>query len=935
MVNKRSSRPSQASSFIFSRLTRTLVVLLALVACAHVSARAATVTVPAGGSLQAAIDAAQPGDTILLQSGATYTGPFTLRNKQGTNTDADWITIRTDAPDSQLPAPGTRMTPAYSPVLAKLLSHGLAEAAVQTEPGAHHYRFVAVEFGRTSPDAIVYDLIKLGDGSPAQNTAASVPHHFQFDRCYIHGDTGDLKRGISLQSGSTDITNSYVSEFHVRGQEAQAIAGWNGPGPYNIVNNYLEGAGENIIFGGAMASVPLQTPSDIRIVRNHLRKPPEWRGVWTVKNLLELKHARRVTIDGNLMEGNWPDAQSGFSILFTPRPNDSGAWAVVEDVAFTNNIVRHISAGLNFLGEDYAYQPAPTENRMRRVRVYNNLFEDVGGQWGGNGAFAQILTGSDAVTIDHNTVLQTGSMILLDGPPSTNVRITNNVARHNDYGVFGSGVGYGNSALTQYLPGGVFTSNAVAKEFNAPWNADLVYPAGNFFPATMNDVGFADLANGDYRLAASSPYKHAATDGADLGCDVDAIKAAMGVAPSPTPTPTPNATPTPSPTPTATPTPSPTPTPNPTPAPGGSLALVTQAQTLAAALSGDPSSGAQQIAPLVAAVEQAYAVFTTESGRYASAAQVDTSLRAALYFARASLALATAEGASGGVQSRLQVASSQLALARDLMGGSAVGENVSGANPASVTRTNIIGVAATASAASLAPALAPESLGFITGDPAQSPLALDTAVAKFDAARPPFELDGVSVTVAGRAAQILSVSPSRVGFVVPAGLPAGDAEVIVTLQQGYVSRGTVTISQVAPGIFTSDGSGAGGALVLNAADYSSGSFDVWTQRNFSTDKHTRLMIFATGLRGAANTSASNDVAGAGANLAESVVVEARLQNNLVYQLPVEYAGAAQTGAAGVDQINVILPSFLMQAGQVDLTITVNGQRSNTASITVR
>ncbi|MFN2598015.1 MAG: hypothetical protein ABR563_12615, partial [Pyrinomonadaceae bacterium] len=781
MVNTRSFRPSQASSFRLSRLTRTLVVLFALLACAHGAARAATITVPAGASLQAVLDAAQPGDTILLDAGASYVGPFTLRNKQGTNTDADWITIRTNAPDSQLPAAGVRVTPDYAPVLAKLLSPGHAEAAVQTEPGAHHYRFVAVEFARTSPDSIVYDLVKLGDGSPAQNTAASVPHHFQLDRCYVHGDTGDLKRGISLQSGSTDITNSYVSEFHVHGQEAQAVAGWNGPGPYNIINNYLEGAGENVIFGGAMACVPNQTPTDIRILRNYLRKPPEWRGVWTVKNLLELKHARRVTIDGNVMEGNWPDAQSGFSILFTPRPNDSGAWAVVEDVTFTNNVVRHISAGLNFLGEDYLYQPAPTENRLRRVRVYNNLFEDVGGQWGGNGAFAQILTGSDTVTIDHNTVLQTGSMILLDGDPSTNVRIANNIARHNDYGVFGSGAGYGNTALTKYLPGGVFTSNAVAKEFNAPWNTELVYPAGNFFPATLNDAGFVNFAGGDYHLASSSPYKHAATDGTDLGCDVDAINAAMGIAPSPTPTPTPTATPTPSPTPT------PNPTPTPTPGSPVSLTLVAQAQTLAASLSNDPSSGAQQISPLVASVEQAYTVFTGESSRFASAAQIDTSLRAALYFARASSALASAEGASGGVQSRLQIVSVQLALTRDLMSGNASGETVAGANPASVTRTNVIGAAATASSASLAPALAPESLGVITGDPDQSPLALQTAVATFDDAnRPPFELAGVSVTVGGRAAQILSVSPSRVGFVAPAGLPAGDAEVIVTLQQGYV-----------------------------------------------------------------------------------------------------------------------------------------------------
>ena len=58
-----------------------------------------TITVSAGGDLQAALNAAQPGDVITLQAGATFTGPFTLPNKAGTG----WITVRTSAPDSSLP----------------------------------------------------------------------------------------------------------------------------------------------------------------------------------------------------------------------------------------------------------------------------------------------------------------------------------------------------------------------------------------------------------------------------------------------------------------------------------------------------------------------------------------------------------------------------------------------------------------------------------------------------------------------------------------------------------------------------------------------------------------------------------------------------------------------------------------------------------------
>ncbi|MBA3716416.1 MAG: hypothetical protein H0W76_28845, partial [Pyrinomonadaceae bacterium] len=68
-----------------------------------------TISVKAGGDFQKALNAARPGDTIVLQAGASYTGSFRLPYKPGTNTDADWITIRTSAPDSSLPPAGTRV----------------------------------------------------------------------------------------------------------------------------------------------------------------------------------------------------------------------------------------------------------------------------------------------------------------------------------------------------------------------------------------------------------------------------------------------------------------------------------------------------------------------------------------------------------------------------------------------------------------------------------------------------------------------------------------------------------------------------------------------------------------------------------------------------------------------------------------------------------
>src|SRR5262245_9551136 len=95
---------------------RALVLTLVALAPAH--AGAATINVPGGDDLQAALNAARPGDTILLEPGAVYVGNFELPVHGGTT----YVTLRTGGADELLPAVGMRMTPNYAPYLAKLRS---------------------------------------------------------------------------------------------------------------------------------------------------------------------------------------------------------------------------------------------------------------------------------------------------------------------------------------------------------------------------------------------------------------------------------------------------------------------------------------------------------------------------------------------------------------------------------------------------------------------------------------------------------------------------------------------------------------------------------------------------------------------------------------------------------------------------------------------
>ncbi len=478
-----------------------------------------TIAVPAGGDFQDAINQAEPGDVITLQAGATYKGNFKLPSKSGSG----WIVIRTSAPDSSLPSPGTRITPAFASVLPKIMT-GNSEPALEATDGAHHFRLLGLEVTQAAGVTQTYSLVSLGD---SQNTLAKLPHNFILDRVYLHGSPSiTLRRGILLNSATTAVIDSYIADCHEVGADSQAIGGFNGPGPFKIVNNYLEGAGENFILGGGDPFITNLVPSDIEFRRNHCFKPFSWKiddpsyaGMpWGVKNLFELKNAQRVLIDGNIFENNWTMAQNGFAILFTVRnQNGTAPWSVVQDITFTNNIVKRTGGGFNM----HAWDNLQQSMQSQRFRISNNLLVDVSKErYAGSGTAFQF-NGVPDLTIEHNTVFQSGNIIANVDVLTERFVFRNNLLPHNEYGIKGDGRGTGNETINTQFPGGVFKKNVM---IGGPGE---LYPSDNFFPPSFDQVGYVDRLGGNYRLTNASPYKNAGSDGKDIGCDFDALEAAL------------------------------------------------------------------------------------------------------------------------------------------------------------------------------------------------------------------------------------------------------------------------------------------------------------------------------------------------------------------------------------------------------------------------
>jgi len=602
--------PSQVKSLGAPAISVFLIVLC------HAAAAAETRTVRRGENLQTALNAAVAGDVILLEAGAEFLGNFVLPVKSG-----DLPIVVRSAPSSLLPPDGRRIRPSHVPLLARIRSPN-ASAALRTAPATRNWELRYLEFGANQNG--YGDILQIGDGSSAQTSLDQVPHHITLAHLYIHGDVlVGQKRCIALNASYVTIRDSYIAECKGVGIDTQAIGGWNGPGPYLIENNYLEGAGENVMFGGSDPAIPNLVVDGVTVRRNFLSRPFAWRDpiiptpqglaatvggggqlpagsysyavvarrhvgmgtigrstaspaigvtvsdggavsltwqavpyateyhvyrsapgvqgvfwtvtatswldagtggqagsvpttsgtVWTVKNLFELKNARNVIVEANILENHWAQAQSGYAVVLTPR-NSGGkcTWCVVEHVRFEYNILRRSKAGINLLGYD---DPSRPTRQSQNLIIRNNLFHDLE-----DGTFFMIGGGPRDVILDHNTVSHRGSsLVYVYGGTSTDptevygMRITNNAARHNAYGINGAFFSYGTAVINAFYPDGIVTRNYLAG------GSASRYPAGNLTSGVFESE-FVNAAEGNFSLRSDSQLRGAATDGGDIGANM-------------------------------------------------------------------------------------------------------------------------------------------------------------------------------------------------------------------------------------------------------------------------------------------------------------------------------------------------------------------------------------------------------------------------------
>jgi hypothetical protein len=469
----------------------------------------AVIRVAAGGNLQGAIDAAACGDRILLAAGATYTGNYRLRNKGCTT----WTEISTETP---LPADGVRVSLASAASYAHLRTPGGNVPTLMADNGAGFYRILGVTIDAPATVTALGALVEFH--TDPLTAVSQLAHDIILDRVVIQGhDLLQLRRCALLNAVRVAVIDSYLTGCHATGSDSQAILFWDTPGPIKVVNNYLEGAGENLMIGGADPKLLGVVPADIEIRGNHFFKPLAWKtsGAWTIKNLLELKIGKRVLIEGNVLENIWPAGQTGFAVVIkSVNQSNTAPWSETSDVTMRGNVIRNAAHGIDLSSHPEPYPVVPGS----RMAILQNLILLTPGSSSSRGLMMD--AGLVGVTIGNNTVLGPGgAALLLYGTKTVGtLTLQNNLLE--TWIKSADGLGWGIYALNGHLNAWTVLGNLFVISYN---NVIAEHPPGNRYVFTVGGIGFVDVAGGNYRLSTSSAFRGIGTDGKDPGVDWDAL----------------------------------------------------------------------------------------------------------------------------------------------------------------------------------------------------------------------------------------------------------------------------------------------------------------------------------------------------------------------------------------------------------------------------
>jgi uncharacterized protein (TIGR03437 family) len=231
------------------------------------------------------------------------------------------------------------------------------------------------------------------------------------------------------------------------------------------------------------------------------------------------------------------------------------------------------------------------------------------------------------------------------------------------------------------------------------------------------------------------------------------------------------------------------------------------------------------------------------------------------------------------------------------------------------------------SAAAAVGVVAPGSLATIYGT------SLSAVTDKAQALPLPLQLGGITVTVQDTAgnsatAPLLYVSPSQINFLMPENMATGIAAFTIS-GSGTTVHAIGAIGQVAPAIFSIDGSGTGFASATALRSNGGNPATLTPFAIFDCRTACQALPITLGSNPVFLTLYATGIRHHGPDPIHSVLVTVH-----GVSVPVLFAGT-QPDFAGLDQINVQLPPELAGSGISDIEVKVDQHRANPVTVSIQ
>lgn len=493
-----------------------------------------------------AYNSATGGEHIVIPAGTVLTGEIVLPYKAF----SDYVTIRSSG---TMPDIRERISP-NNAGLVTIRGSAVGSIPLTIKSRASKIRLIGLKFDpkyyTSNNGPSTYYLVQIGEAF-TQTDVSQNPNKIIMQHCVINPpDDVDVVHAVLNDGYKVSLISNWIGNVKTNGgQDSQAVVSFDGRGAHVYHNNFFEAASENVMYGGAVPNIDGLVTTNIEFRRCYFSKRLNWRSYngtthpINVKNLFEVKNARRLYLESSVLENHWDALRSQlFALVFksATSPGSIGEfvpWAISEDIVVENSKINHIYGGVTNAVDNYGVEPFHGL-KPNGIYIKNTLFDDLSERWGAspsssNGARLLQPNSVEDLQMNHVTMIDkdrtAGTAVYFVTNNNYRIRISNSLFGLGGYGIIGGGVGTGIRALN---PGSGGSNNGCQRASNATWimnnnvlpsyGADVsCYPSQsqyqNYYVSNYTSVGFVDLAGGNYQLASTSPYRNKASDGTDPG----------------------------------------------------------------------------------------------------------------------------------------------------------------------------------------------------------------------------------------------------------------------------------------------------------------------------------------------------------------------------------------------------------------------------------